>query len=679
MKFKFVLFALLPLLFFSCSGDSPDKQTCKIKDDCPPGQFCSSEGFCVDSTAVSDSDDTVVLPDGNVVPKDSNEQPDSVVSSKDTDGDGIPDSVEGDGDADGDGIPNYKDTDSDNDGISDKTECPNGVTVDTDKDGTPDYLDTDSDGDGIPDKVEGKTDADGDGIPNYRDLDSDDDSIPDQIEAGADPEHPNDFDKDGIPDYLDTDSDNDTILDIYEGIKDPDKDGIPNFFDDDSDGDGIPDKVEGGGGVEPLDTDKDGTYDFLDLDSDNDGLPDNQEPNCTNLGKNGRIFKDVDGDGFSDMAEIAVGSDPCNPADGVIGHNGIKFYFELPYGGKQKTDVLTFSPTVKKADVFFSVDTTGSMDGEIKNLKNSLSSYIIPQTKNRVSDSAFGVGWFNDPKVGIYQTPTTNASSAQNAVNKLSAYGGGDCPEMGYYGLGNIANKGGWRKGTIPIVLHITDASSKNGGGFDRNSAISALKAKGIKVITVMSSGGCDTTTATNQLNDLSKSTGAVVPSCAGAGRTILKYGISSNGSGLGSAVVNGIDALVKYAKFSLYIQIADDGDAKTIDTSCFIKKVEAKEYVAPPAEPEKSCAPVATPAKFKGSTYNNGFNNFSTGTSSKTKPGAKLKFTVIAQNDTCLPSPDKAVALTANLNVIDNATGSILDTQKVTIIVPPAIKGNEH
>jgi len=89
------------------------------------------------------------------------------------------------------------------------------------------------------------------------------------------------------------------------------------------------------------------------LDSDNDGLPDNQEIDCPSLGKNGRIYKDVDGDGFSDMAEVAVGSNPCDASDGVIGHNGIKFYFELPFGGKEKTDILTFSPQVKKAGCLF--------------------------------------------------------------------------------------------------------------------------------------------------------------------------------------------------------------------------------------------------------------------------------------------------------------------------------------
>jgi hypothetical protein len=112
------------------------------------------------------------------------------------------------------------------------------------------------------------------------------------------------------------------------------------------------------------DSDGDGIYDFLDLDSDGDGLPDNQEVDCPNLGIHSRTKADTDGDGFSDLAEILTGSDPCDSANGVF-DTGVKFYFELPYQGEEKDDILTFAPTVKKADIAFNVDTTGSMSGEI--------------------------------------------------------------------------------------------------------------------------------------------------------------------------------------------------------------------------------------------------------------------------------------------------------------------------
>jgi hypothetical protein len=222
------------------------------------------------------------------------------------------------------------------------------------------------------------------------------------------------------------------------------------------------------------------------------------------------------------------------------------------------------------------------------------------------------------------------------------------------------------------MVMHITDANSKG----SRTSAKNALNAKGIKVISVMSSGGCGSPSA--ELTAIANETGAVVPACAGAGRTTLKYDISASGGGLGDAVINGVDALVKYSIFDLYTQPADDGDAGTPDTSQFIKKVEALEYIAPPAEPEHSCAPTARPASFNGASYNNGFTNFSTGTASPSKAGSTLKFTVIAKND-FYPPPNEAKAFTARINIVDAKTGSILDIQNVTIIVPPKIDGIDN
>lgn len=663
----------------SCGNTAVAQGTpCQTVQDCDGGMLCV-DNICVSNNQKTDSDDGGLILDSTETYDGDETYPDSdtpISSRKDSDGDGIPDSVEGTGDTDGDGIPDYLDTDCDNDGISDDIETPNNVIVDTDNDGTPDYKDQDSDGDSIPDSVEGTDDVDDDGASNYRDQDSDDDYIPDSLEVGmGSPDNPIDSDGDGTPDYLDMDSDNDTVEDRFEGVKDIDKDGTPNFLDTDSDGDGILDKDERGDGETPLDTDHDGHFDFADPDSDNDGLGDAQEVFCTNLGKDAKFYADVDGDGFSDMAETAVGSGVCDPNQGVTDMPGIKFYFELPYNKPEKTDVLSFAPTVKMADIWFNVDTTGSMGGEIGTLKSSLSNTIIPGIRERIVDSAFGVAWFNDPAYDISLNPTTDTASAQSKVNALAAGvpgSGGDCEEKGWLSLALIANSTGWRERAIPMIMHITDATSKD----SRSAASTPLIAKGIKVISVMSSGGCGGPSA--ELTAIANETGAVVPACAGAGRTTLKYDINGDGGGLGEAVINGVDALVKYSVFDLYTEPADDGLTTTPDTSLFIKKVEALEYIAPPAEPEHSCAPTATPAAFNGASYNNGFTNFSTGTASPAKPGSTLKFTVVAQNDFYEPG-NEAKAFTARINIVDAKTGSILDIQNVTIIVPPQIDGIDN
>lgn len=712
MKYLTFLIVTVSLFFIfsACSESAREfiEKDCISNSDCPDGYLCDTE----ENKCYKDPDGGGgILPDEGGLPHDNDngELPDD---NGDT-------GIKGDVKCDCFGseyiipvefekIHGWCKADEDGDGIPNCIEVANGVKVDTDEDSTSDYKDTDSDGDGISDSVECSElpcrDTDEDGVPDYRDTDSDGDGLMDNVECFSDPCV--DSDDDGQPDYIDTDSDNDGVPDVYETAKDADKDGLPNFLDDDSDGDGIPDGEECPT-LPCADSDSNGIYDFLDGDSDGDGLPDNQEIDCPTLGIHSRTKADTDGDGFSDLAEILTGSDPCDSANGVF-DTGVKFYFELPYQGEEKDDILTFAPQVKMADIFFNVDTTYSMSGAITNLKSSLSSVIIPGVRNKITNSAFGVSYFDDFPVngygsgadrpfGLLQSPTTDTALAQAGVDKLALHNGADVPESGYESLYKIAtgvelrwNGGsvpagnvGFRAGSIPIVVHITDAVAHTTGQtpysssyvytiFSHDQTVTALNSIGAKVVTVHNGS---VAAAITQLTNISNGTGAIVPSCADAGRTTLLYQISSNGTGLDTSTVNGIDALIKFATFSVYVVPADDGDGGTIDTACFLKKIEAIEYV-----PVDSCAATitATPGAFNGSSYNNGFSNFSTGTSSATNPGNQLKFKVVAQNDTCFESTSAAQLFKAFINVIDNATGSVLDTQEVTIIVPGKVTGSD-
>ena len=158
------------------------------------------------------------------------------------------------------------------------------TTVDTDGDGIGDHLDLDSDNDGISDLVESgdaagiALDTSGDGTLDLTEgVDSDDDGLFDVFEDGNLAANvgtlPVDTDGDGLSDTLDLDSDNDGIADAVEAQptvgyqtpaigSDSDNDGIVDTFD----------SVAGHGGTftAPQDTDGDGVADFRDLDSDGD-------------------------------------------------------------------------------------------------------------------------------------------------------------------------------------------------------------------------------------------------------------------------------------------------------------------------------------------------------------------------------------------------------------------------
>ena len=582
----------------------------------------------------------------------------------------------------------------------------------------PDY-----DEDGIPDCVEGTDDVDEDGVQNCADDDSDGDLLSDQFETDVD------SDGDGTPDFLDTDSDNDNILDEYERADDPDEDGIPSYLDLDSDGDGWADAAEygrePGSGAPPVDRSGDGEPDFLDLDSDGDGLPDEEETGCP--ASTDRTLWDTDADGYNDLVEVAFGSDPCDPADDIS--EIVDFYFELPYGGPEQDDILEFSTDVANGDVVFNMDTTGSMSGEISALRSTLSSIIIPEMGERLDTPAYSVSHFDDFPCGSFgggadvpwallQRITLSRGDAQSAVDRLPNHGGGDYFESGFESLYQIATGSGtndcragivppfdpgtgyiegvadgwiggvgFRDGALPMIVHITDAPSQSRSGsypygHTREEAYASLGAIGAKVIGVAS--GADARTDTEQM---ATTTGAVVPACAwddsrpgscspgqcctglngaglgtnAAGVCPLVFDISGSGTGLDSSIVSGISALINFAPITVTTEVRPDPDAP-IDTSCFLTSITPESSIPR----EGSCSTVPVPADLNGDGELDGFTNVT--------PGTQLFFRVVAENADCQPPMDEPLVFIAYIDVIGDGT-TVLDTQLVTILVPPDIK----
>jgi hypothetical protein len=589
----------------------------------------------------------------------------------------------------------------------------------------------DQDGDGIPDCEEGADDPDGDGLPACLDTDSDGDGISDADEGTDDP------DGDGVPNFLDLDSDGDGIPDLYEGLGDPDGDGIPNFLDLDSDDDGHSDAEEYGrlpdSALPPLDIDNDGTPDFLDLDSDGDGVPDREENGCPASPDRTRI--DSDGDTVTDLLEILFGSDPCDPSSDLTGL--VDFYFVLPWNARDvERDSLIFNTRVQAGDVVFNVDTTGSMGGQIRGLQQSLSSRIIPGLAERLDSPAYAISKFEDFPCGDYggtsdvpfallQRVTTSVSRAQAAVDALSLGNGGDQPESGYESLYQIATGEGtsdcrtslvppfdplrnyvageaewvlpgvgFRPGAMPIVVHVTDAPSHsrdvNGypWGHSREETWDALRAVGARVI-----GLATTAPPRSDLNVLATQTDAVVPACAWdgqrpagcaagqcctgsngagvapvAGACPLVFDVAATGSGLGDAVVAGIDALLRYAPTQVTTRVRPDPAELTrsgVDTTCFIQSVQADTGFARPG----SCTGQPVRVDTTGDGLLDGFD--------EVVPGARLLFQVTAYNACVPPARGPQTFFT----LIDVVAGGdvVLDTQLVTIVVPPDPKGEQQ
>ncbi len=517
--------------------------------------------------SASDGDTTVVPVDG----RDFGEAGDVVCSVQDSDGDTVSDADEGSAerlDSDGDTIPDFRDLDSDDDTIPDSVEAgdsdPCTPPRDTDLDGDPDLRDVDADGNGIFDRFEGSGDLDGDTIIDALDPDDDGDLITDVEEIAGNPSAPPDHDGDTIPDYRDTDSDNDTVSDRDERGRDTDADTIPDRFDEDSDNDTIPDAVEAGDtdlATYPVDTDGDGTPDMWDADSDADGLSDRLEhENGTDPTRG-----DSDGDGVNDLVEVAAGTDALDPADNPRARGN--FVFEVPYEEDPIPwqDTLVFATNLQKADVYIAVDTSGSMGGEIANLRSGLRTIILPGITARIPDVQMGAGRFEDcPSSGCsnainnLQDMTTDITLVENAIASMTSLCGGSEPyldmlwllatgDTSSYSSSDVRPRPrrctdpatiGWpcfRPDAVKIVIQCGDENATQScAGRSVAVVTGAMNAERMKFI------GVNSGSSRPGFEQVANGTGSV-DALSGSP---LVFNISSDGTGLSDTIVDAVDQL---------------------------------------------------------------------------------------------------------------------------------------
>jgi hypothetical protein len=560
-------------------------------------------------------------------------------------------------DGDGDTQPNYMDFDSDGDTISDREEAGRVDCAreprDSDSDGTPDFLDVDSDGNGILDAAELPGDTDGDTTPDRAELDDDFDNIEDAQEIGSDPAHPIDTDGDTTPDFRDEDSDNDGIIDRFEGTIDTDGDTTPDFRDLDSDGDTLTDATEG-----MDDADTDGIANFRDTDSDNDGLPDSEEVNVRHTNP---LIADTDGDGYNDVAEVALGTDPNDPSSRPPADT---FYFVLPFEDTTgpKTQDFSFETTLIMADVFFLIDTTRSMGGEISNLLLGLTDTVIPGIRDRIPDVAMGVGKFEDFPVSPYgdarnhlyrltQQMTTDFTRVYEEISLLTVLLGGDLPEadvpalyaaasgeaIGIYsapfisdpttpGRGTIGGAG-FRTDSQPIFVLITDAPFHNdlGGNdlydplrldpttptIDYPRALAALLSIGARVVGVASSDV--SASGRPDLEEIARDTGTV-----DAGGVPIVFDVAADGTGLSLGLVDAITNLASGTPQDVDTVLEDD-PSDTVDATRFI------------SEPAPATRKFVRPLSAEPPT---GFSTMNDTTFFDVIPGTIVTFRVSAFND---------------------------------------------
>jgi hypothetical protein len=493
------------------------------------------------------------------------------------------------------------------------------------------------------------------------------------------------------------DTDGDGIADAYESTADSDGDTTPNNLDDDSDGDGISDYDESGTGGDfcrtPQQSDTDTVPDFLDQDSDNDGLTDREERERWSTDPR---VADSDGDTVTDLGEVAYGSDPSDSTSTVDPDD---FFVILPYEEPEQVRPLTFGTNLQVADVYFLMDSTGSMGGTIENVVSSLASTIVPGLRAAIPDVQMGVGAFNDFPTMPYgdgmdqpywhdQDITGDDAAVQSALSRVSTRSRGsgyDWSEsyvvaMHITASGRGTYEGGasipdktcpalpdetsprrgypcFRPGALPIVVLVGDApwhnfpnNPTNTGEADYSfptpyyaDALSELLGIGARVVGVCarcSGGGGDF--AYQYQQTVATDTGTVDAS----GTPLVA--ISADGT-VSTSIVDMIGTLASFTPQDVSTTTEDDpDDLFGFDARQFITRITPVSCM-----PDSGC-----PSGFDDTTF---FG---------VQPGTQVTFNVTFYNGV-FPPRDTAAVFKAVIVVLGNGVAR-LDERTVIIIVPP-------
>lgn len=142
---------------------------------------------------------------------------------------------------------------------------------------------------------------------------------------------------------------------------------------------------------------------------------------------------------------------------------------------KKTVTVDEGTPTTSRADVFFLVDTSGSMGGTISAVQ-TFAEDIVAATSG-LGDIGWGVGSFEDVPVSpwgsagsgdlpwrLNQAITTDLAEVQAGVDDLQRRFGADGPESNLIALSQAATEAGWRAGAAKFIIFFGDAPGHDPG-----------------------------------------------------------------------------------------------------------------------------------------------------------------------------------------------------------------------
>ena len=189
------------------------------------------------------------------------------------------------------------------------------------------------------------------------------------------------------------------------------------------------------------------------------------------------------------------------------------------------TKTVETPPIPPKPDIVLLADKTGSMGGELANVKANWSS-IITQVKGIQPDAQFAVAAYCDfgdpaPAYELFTDLTADETALDTAINNVNLCDGGDTPEAQLNALWEIGDGGddvSFRADSTRIVVWYGDNPGHDpSGGHTEADATASLTAVDATVIAI-STGADNNLDGTGQATRITDATGGTLMSGVAAG-----------------------------------------------------------------------------------------------------------------------------------------------------------------
>jgi hypothetical protein len=432
------------------------------------------------------------------------------------------------------------------------------------------------------------------------------------------------------------------------------------------DGDAQEDAAPGEDGIPPPDAGDPDTvpYTVTDTtppppDADNDGISDDDE-----IARGTDPYdEDSDDDGLGDGVEVLAGTDPLDAASVIPPSD---YYVVLPYEDPPQLRELDFTARLGKGDIFFLVDTTGSMLPSIDNVRTSLATVIVPAANAAIADVAMGVGDYRDFPSGGYGDPgdwtfelrqavTFDLFAVQAALDGLRAAGGADTPEAMLEGLyTSVTGDCGidafgvacFRRDSHPIIVVVTDAPTHNGPTGENDYDASVTARTWTETVDALNAGSVKIVGAAVRFMGVAASRADLEALAAATGSHSSDGALTvyvAPGGTVSDVVVSGIVDLVGAETQDVTSRKIDD-PSDAVDATLFMKAIR--------------------PIRASSAT------SFDDTTFYGVSGGTTITFEITFQND-FLPEQSHVQIFKAQIEIHDLPAETTLDLRNVYIVVP--------